>query len=517
MLYYAGRVCNAALLLARLNNAQRWDWLRDSFPQCDVDVTPSYHESLSNHLLHSTTGINTNLVLWGDMQWYTAMANEEVFHILHRTVLTIRGGIHGAGLDQTRINCHRLVFQTQIFDTSHGRLHDVARREIISNETSALRNCLPGGDQRSLLIVTLYAAISEYECSMRIIVPPPYDSSAWDVHQYLRSADELLISANSLTAMVFHTGGIEPPNSEVVQTVAKFKQRNCAPVPNTQAACHLFNLAQHRKQNPVAPAGQPEWQAQRTEELLEELRALEGELVSVRAAFIASNQRATALEAHLNRQQAGSTRPLLLEPAAVQREQLRISEELLRRLNVDYVDLNRRLVTIEKASGVTADQKLRAMLFWRQQENELLLQRLSEAHLHVVGQGVGMMPRAAPPVDTRATAAMLGAGVGGDMNRVGDSANQFVSLGSNVDPLILLYQSKMVELETEIVRMGDVDTKSSVDEFYIKELANLEKDLVQWMTRAHVAEGELKVFQNALKAKDERNGLLLDSNRKNSV
>jgi hypothetical protein len=212
------------------------------------------------------------------------------------------------------------------------------------------------------------------------------------------------------------------------------------------------------------------------------------------------------LEAHLNRQQAGSTRPLLLEPAAVQREQLRISEELLRRLNVDYVDLNRRLVTIEKASGVTADQKLRAMLFWRQQENELLLQRLSEAHLHVVGQGVGMMPRAAPPVDTRVTAAMMGAGSGGDMNRVGDSANQFVSLGSNVDPLILLYQSKMVELETEIVRMGDVDTKSSVDEFYIKELANLEKDLVQWMTRAHVAEGELKVFQNALKAKDERNG-----------
>lgn len=511
MMYYPGRVTNCAFLIARVNNTHRWDWMATPTRELpfDADITANYHDAMANHLLYCATGIHTAAVLWGDSTWYTAMANDEVYHLVHKLITFLRSSANviggGGGSDTGRpahVAVHRLAFSSHVFDAAHGKLHDVARREVISNETSVFRQCLPAGDQRSILMVRLHVTLNECECTTTIMVPPPHDNCTWDIHHMLRSREDVLLPCNSLNAVVLHVGGVDAPNDEVRSTLQAVKFKICAPIPNTQAAQHLVNVAVHEQMATPQPGGD-QWGAQRTEELLDELRAMEAELVSVRAAFVASKDREAALMSELQRGRGNAAvgrAMMVLDPAAVAREQLRVSEDVLRRLNIDYVDFNRRLTLLEKAAGVTADAKVRAILFWRQQENEALLQRLSESHLHVVSGGsaggngaavamhapaVGNAVRFAQPVHShQQQQPSVGAG--------GFAAVPF-------DPLLQMYQGRMVELENEVARMTDVDAKALVDQYYVTELAKTERDMMHWVTRARVAEAQNKVHEQALR------------------
>lgn len=487
--YYPGKLSSVGLHVCRLGSAQP-EWLRSSSSfSYDRDISASYHESLAHHLLGCVHGINTACILWGDRDWYSGMANADVFHVVDGCIQHLRSP---RPVNEAQLRIYKMVFMSHIYDCGTGALHDVSRRELVSAESSSLKQILPAADNRCILIVRLVMLLNDFEASITILVPPPHDDCTWDVHSLLRRQDDNpILSMNCHSLAVFHTTHPDRPSDEVLLTLQRIKQRICAPIPNTQAAIHLIqSMNSAHQQAPLAQPGEKDFGKQRADELFEELRAMEGELVAVRAAYVAASEKCLNLERAMNRSDPEAAKPLLIDPAAVNRELLRVCEELLRRINVDFIDLERRVMVMEKQTGMQPEAKVRALLYWRQQASETLLNRLSEAPLTVVsGQGQVLPLRAKLASHTPS---------GPNHSHAPD-----VTQGSkfSVDPLVQLYEARLVELENEVARMVDVDIKACIDEYYVKELALAERELLEWMTRARAAEEQRDVFEKALKAK----------------
>ena len=510
-MYYPGRISNASLSIARVSSTTVWDWAQSL--QYDQDITSHYHDSLAGHLLHSLSdGIHTSVVLWGDSSWVSGLANAEVHRLVDKCVAVIRSPLaetHG------NLKLFKCVLSTHIYDCGTGTFHDVLRREIVSADTGTLKHLLPAADNRCVLIVRLTLNVNEWQSTASILVPPPYDDSTYDVHSTLRAhTEETLLSVNSLVAVVLHLTTPRPPHDEVLLTVQKMKLRACAPIPNTQSAAYLTQQLLQRgiAIGSASASGdnvphRAEQNAKRVDELLEELRAMEGELVSVRAAFLLTSQKCSALEAALNRTEPELARPLMLDPAAVQRENLRVAEELLRKLNVDYVDLERRVIAIEGTAGETVDAKLRRVLKWRQQESEILLRRLCETPTYIVNT---QLPGGVIPIAGAAGGASYSAGRGaaavsslrsGGLPSADNTPAISVGRHYSTDPVTQVYQARLVELENEVSRLIDVDVKACIDEYYVQELARSDAELATWMARCRLAEELRDSLEAALRAK----------------
>jgi hypothetical protein len=183
-----------------------------------------------------------------------------------------------------------------------------------------------------------------------------------------------------------------------------------------------------------------------------------------------------------------------------------VSEELLRRINVDYVDMDRRLSVLEAAAADERERekpgvlRLKGLLRWRQQENETLLQRLAEAPMHIVTAGhaqPNMRPIGGQSVPVGRAAALQQHGRVGAVRPTNEAQAM-----TQVDPLVVLYQSRLMDLEAEVSDLIDVDIKASVDEYYVHELAVAEAELVEWMTRCRTAEEQRLIFETALRARN---------------
>lgn len=531
MSYHPGRVSNTALHIARHGGAAPWEWLRGSNTglNFDLDVTSNYHETLCAHLLHAVHGINTTLMLWGDQHWLTSVANGDVFHLIDRCVAFLRSPERDASL-MAPSKIFKMVFLSQSFDCGTGERHDIVRRELLSSETGALRNMLPTSDSRSIVIIKIAMLINEFETVISVILPPPYDNCSWDAHAYLRSADEAVFQTNALKAVVLHCGSAEPPHGEVRATVQRLQQRVNAPVPNTQAAMHLLSVLRAQCERPPPAPGHTDWGKQRADELMADLQALEGELVTTRAAFIAANQRAQQLEQALRGGHPDVARPLLLDPVSLQRQVLSVSEQQLSLLNREYMALEARISAIERDVNVPGDVKLKQVLKWRQEESQMLLLRLMEAPRTIIHGGI-VAPQGTRLDPSHPAAQILNAKLdptqdaiaprprhtaeGNDAFSPGTGAStslatrrdgpadarDHVTMGasaSGVDPVARFYQDRLTVVENEMAKMADVDVKACIDDYFVRELDRVERELVSWITRCRSAEEQRRVFERAL-------------------
>jgi hypothetical protein len=163
--YYPGRVGATALHIARHGGAAPWQWLRNrsSGFAYDMDVTTNYHETLCAHMLHAVNGINTTLVMWGDQQWLTSVANGEMYHLMDRCIAFLRSPERDASL-MTPLKIYKMVFLSQTFDVGTGVQHDIVRRELLSADTAMLRNILPASDARTVIVIKLAVLINDFEC-----------------------------------------------------------------------------------------------------------------------------------------------------------------------------------------------------------------------------------------------------------------------------------------------------------------------------------------------------------------
>jgi hypothetical protein len=555
MQYRPGSVGSTPLLIARVGNSAPWDWLRGASTGLaqDGDVTSAYHESLAQHLLQAVRGIHTTVVLWGDQAWHGDVVDGDVLAVLIRCVSYLQApggapatpsGLHdGANVSAlvARTQVRRLVFHSQCYDCATGELHDVVRRELNGAEAAnGLRGVLPATDARSLGLVKLAAAVGDCEAVITVVVPPPYDACTRDVHEYLRSADETVLSTNALKAVVLHCGSADPPHAEVRTTLEKVRLRASAPMANTPAARHLLGVLAQQKAKPTAAPGQAEWGRQRAAELNEELQALEGELVSTRAAFVAAKERVDQLEAALRGDKPGQRRrgggrhvPLIADRAGLQR-----SVNVAMRRHVDalrngYHEFEGKAAAMEKAQNRTqADARLRMCLQWRVEHSAWLLRLLGDWPAPLV-EGELILPPAAAPYPMRAeaaespaaktsssnerpsttdyeAAASLGTGggaatsatSGGRVHKDNDDDPEAVTVGTSArpeDPIVVMYRERLLSLEREMARMADVDLAACIDDYFTQELERAESELAVWMSRTRSAEEQRNVYERAVK------------------
>ena len=115
-------------------------------------------------------------------------------------------------------------------------------------------------------------------------------------------------------------------------------------------------------------------------------------------------------------------------------------------------------------ADVEPDRTLRALLAWRQEESETLLRLMQEATLP-------------------ASATTAGSSQQARMNMVSPRAATTVGPSLGSDPLTAYYRKLVDELEVQLVQLADVDVESSVAEYYCTEVARLEREVVDWMTK----------------------------------
>jgi hypothetical protein len=513
MQFYPGQVARSPLLVARLSGATPWDWLSADTAQGiqhDGDITTAYHETLSPHLLQAARGINTSLVLWGDQVWHSQLADIDILTLVRHCTAALRAPDGGpiTGHDGRPVAVQRLVFLTQTFDCATGATHEVMRRDLNGPEAAhGLRGALPASDARTIGLVRLAAAIGDCEAVITIVVPPPYDACTWDVHEYLRSGDEAVLPSNSLKAAVIHCGSAEPPHGEVRLTLAAIRRRPSAPVVNTPAARHLLALLAQQAERPPAAPGQEDWGRARAAELQADVEALEGELVSTRAAFVAAQKHGNELEITLRGARPAAAEPLLLDPPTLERELLRMAEDEMGVLGRDLPALWSRIADLERGAGGLADARVKELLQWRAGEAQSLTQSLSRAPMTVL-QGGLVVPAGArlAPDNPALPSAVLQRTAGDAKHAVSggdeDSSSTGAFSGAEarvLDPVAGFFQQRLAELERDVAASAEVDVKACVDDYFVRELEAAQRELAQWVTRCREAERKRDEYERAVK------------------
>jgi hypothetical protein len=255
-------------------------------------VSTGYSETLSLHLASSLQfGIAVHLVLWGNPSWTAALAAPSIFNLAERYVAACRATHAQTG---SMLSESIVVASSGTFDTSTRRFNaSVNSLQLGPTDNASLLQRLTsplGGAVASSNVswVRLTTIVGDCECSATFFVPPSFAGEcSMDTHAYLRdTSDDLLLAANALTMFVVHTGGQDGPDDHALETLAAQRRRLCAPIPNTKAARYLLSFMSSAREGAGRTPATGVTSERESTDILQELRALEAEHVSLRAAYM---------------------------------------------------------------------------------------------------------------------------------------------------------------------------------------------------------------------------------------
>lgn len=495
----------------------------------DADITSGYVETLLRHCSHSFHyGVATHIVLCGDAEWYQGLMPNVTLSLAQKFILSAQQLYANGGIGVTPSKGDTGIVRDGIIQLSGGTFDvdpanprfnsNVVKIDIRPSDPVDLCRRVTGIVQSGTAsdgkrIYWIRASVPDYcgcEVSSTMFVLPPFESMSWEVHQYLRRAEnDLLISRNALTLFVAHFGCTlhQELMSEVVRTLEKQKERLCAAIPNTPAAKYLLSDLDGSRGEGASSGG-------KAIPSQVDMDAMEAELASLRAACIAVNNRNQQLEKDvrqlkdlLTQQQAMHSallggapslaprmsnadggRPsvgMLLPPmerrtakggdgarAMIPYEQrspplsaegkernLLAVDDFVNRLN----ELTEIVGMIQSSQLVAApNDVLRSCLLWRQKESDVLLQAIRIILSGATGEAATVSATPQP--------LSIGASTG-------------------MDPLTEWYRLRMAEMEKEMVRLADIDVDCHTATYYTEELEKMEHEVVGWMTKYFNAKG----------------------------